>query len=475
MPAMADAGMAHARSGEQGLWRNRNWRLLFTGQAVSMTGDFIFDVTVVLWIATRIAVGQTWAPLAVGGALIAVAAPVMLIGPFAGVFVDRWDRRRTMMAADVIRAVLVASLLLVPVFEDRLSVAAQLVCVYGVVALASAAAQFFNGSRFAIIANVIPPQDQPRASAIGQTVVAVAGVVGPPLAAPLLFSVGIQWALIVNALSFLISYVATQQMRVEAVPAPAEAKPSFRRELAEGARFFVRSRVLVGLMICIVVVQLGIGAINALDVFFVTDNLHAAASALGTLGAAFGLGSIVGALIAAAIGNRLNPVVLFWSMLAFTGVVVIGYSRADTLAVGFALLLVAGAPIAIVNSVAGPILLNAAPQHLLGRIMAVFNPIQQASSIVGMAVVTYLASTSLRGLDIRILGIHFGRIDVIFFIAGVLIVAAGLWVAIPLRAVDTSPITAAHVPAQPEPHAVTGVAELSAAGDGSAATLDDRA
>jgi MFS family permease len=466
MPAMADALTAPHAETAQGLWRNRNWRLLFTGQAVSMIGDFIFDVTVVLWIATRIAVGQTWAPLAVGGALIAVAAPVMLIGPFAGVFVDRWDRRRTMMAADLIRAVLVASLLLVPVFEDRLSVAAQLACLYGVVALASGTAQFFNGSRFAIIANVIPPKDQPRASAVGQTVVAGASVIGPPLAAPLLFSVGLQWALIANALSFVISYVVTQQMRVSAVPQDdTAAKPSFWRELAEGTRFFIRSRVLVALVICIVVVQLGIGAINALDVFFVTDNLHAAASALGTLGAAFGLGSIVGALIATAIGNRINPVLLFWSMLALTGVIVIAYSRADTLAVGFALLLVAGAPIAIVNSVAGPILLNSAPQHLLGRVMAVINPIQQASSIVGMALVTYLASTSLRGLDIRIVGIHFGRIDIIFFIAGVLVVAAGLWVAIPLRAVDTSPITTARIPTQPEPQVVTGVAELSAASD----------
>ena len=72
-----------------GLWRNRDWRLLFSGQAVSLVGDFVFDVTVVLWVATVIAKDQPWAPLAVGGALIAAAAPVMLVGPFAGVFVDR--------------------------------------------------------------------------------------------------------------------------------------------------------------------------------------------------------------------------------------------------------------------------------------------------------------------------------------------------------------------------------------------------
>jgi hypothetical protein len=53
-------------AGGGGLWRNRNWRLLFAGQAISILGDFIFNVTLVLWIATVIARDRSWAPLAVG-------------------------------------------------------------------------------------------------------------------------------------------------------------------------------------------------------------------------------------------------------------------------------------------------------------------------------------------------------------------------------------------------------------------------
>jgi len=423
-----------------GLRRNRNWRLFFCGQAISLLGDNIFDVTIVLWIATIIARNQTWAPLAVGGALIAVAAPVMLVGPFAGVFVDRWDRRRTMMVADLVRAALIAGLLILPVVADRMSVAAQLTCVYAVVALASATAQFFNGARFGLLAGILAPSDQPRAGGINQTIVALAGIVGPPLAAPLLFSVGVSWALVANALSFVVSFLLVLSMRVPSREQPlAEAKPDFRRELVEGARFFGRSRVLRSLMISVVVATLGVGAINALDVFFITDNLHAPAGALGTLGAAFGIGSVVGALAATAISGRIRATLLFWTMLTLTGVAIMAYSRADTLAIGFVILLLAGVPISIVNSVAGPILMRATPQHLLGRVMAVFNPIQQVAAIGGMAVVTYLASTSLRGLDIRVAGVHFGRIDVIFFLAGVLVVAAGVWVGFPLRAIEKEP------------------------------------
>ena len=86
-------------SSRSGLWRNRNRRLLWLGQGVSATGDMVFTMTVLLWIATIIAKGQTWAPAAASGALIATAAPVLVVGPLAGVFVDMWDRRRTMLTS----------------------------------------------------------------------------------------------------------------------------------------------------------------------------------------------------------------------------------------------------------------------------------------------------------------------------------------------------------------------------------------
>src|SRR5262245_29685487 len=104
----------------------------------------------VLWVGTVLAAGQPWAPLAVSGVLIAVLAPVLLIGPFAGVFVDRWDRRRTMLRADLARAGLVGSLVvLVLLPAGTVPVSGQLAVGYAVVALASVAAQFFNPARFA--------------------------------------------------------------------------------------------------------------------------------------------------------------------------------------------------------------------------------------------------------------------------------------------------------------------------------------
>lgn len=203
--------MARTRSR---LARNRNWRWLFLGQGISLIGDTVFDITIVLWVGTIIAKGQPWAPQAVGAVLIAAAAPVFLVGPIAGVFADRWDRRRIMMTTDIIRAVLIASLTLVALNAENMSTGAQLAAAYGVVALASTAAQFFNPSRFGVISMVVDEEDQARAFGLSQATVSAATVIGPPLAAPLLFSVGVEWALVVNTVSFLVSFVAVRMIRL---------------------------------------------------------------------------------------------------------------------------------------------------------------------------------------------------------------------------------------------------------------------
>jgi MFS family permease len=71
----------------------------------------VFTTTLVLWVAVYIAPGQSWAPLAVSGVMIAALLPTLLVGPIAGVFVDRWEKRTTMLRMDAIRAILVALLL----------------------------------------------------------------------------------------------------------------------------------------------------------------------------------------------------------------------------------------------------------------------------------------------------------------------------------------------------------------------------
>jgi len=421
-----------------GLRRNRNFRLLWLGQAISFVGDYVFDTTIVLWVGTVLAAGQSWAPLAVSGVLISVLAPALFIGPFAGVFVDRWDRRRTMLLADVVRAVLVGLLLvLVLLPAGSVPMAGQLVVTYAVVTLASVAAQFFNPARFALLGAVVAPADQPRAASLGQATASFAGIVGPPLAAPLLFTLGVEWALVVNAVSFLASYVAVRAVRVPVAASPAGGPASgVITEFREGLRFFAGNRALVAVVGAAVIVMAGAGAVNALDVFFVVENLGVAPKFYGLLGAAFDIGAVAGALLAAAYAARIGVNRSFWLGLILAGLAFVVYSRSTDLVVALVVLLLTGVPIAVVNSVVGPIALRETPQHLLGRVMSVFNPVVQLASIGSIAVASALASTVLHDLDTTVLGIRFRTFDTIFLVSGLFIVAGGVWARRALRGTD---------------------------------------
>src|SRR5271156_1090506 len=76
---------------------NGNYAKLWYGQAVSAVGDTVFGTTLVLWVSQDLAGGRSWAPAAVSGILVAATVAFALVGPIAGVFVDRWNRKSTMM------------------------------------------------------------------------------------------------------------------------------------------------------------------------------------------------------------------------------------------------------------------------------------------------------------------------------------------------------------------------------------------
>lgn len=420
-----------------GLWRNRSWQRLWLGQAVSLTGDSMFDITILLWVATVIAKGRPWAPAAATGVLIAAAVPVLVVGPLAGVFVDRWNRRHTMMACDAFRMAVITCALAVPAIGHAAGRGAELSAVYLAVALESAAAQFFNPSRLATLGRIVPSAEhRAKASGLLQATSSLATIIGPPVAAPLFFASGAQWALIIDAASFAGSLAAISTMSVPEAPAdtaPAAAAPNFRQEFLTGARFFASSRTLLALCGGVVIATFGTGALNALEVFFVTDNLHTAASWLGVLVGATGVGAILGSLLGGWAAARVGSARIFQAGLISGGIFLGVFSRMTVFSLAVAVGVLVGMMFGALNAAAPPLFLAEIPQHLIGRVMAIFNPIQQLAAISSMALAGLLASTALRSLHADVAGLAFGPINTIFGFSSLLIVAAGCAVMFTLR------------------------------------------
>src|ERR1700729_1153766 len=229
---------------------NRNYAKLWYGQAVSAVGDTVFGTTLVLWVSQVLASGRAWAPAAVSGILIAAAAAFALVGPIAGVFVDRWNRKSTMMRTEVIRAAMVAGLIglsFVPVRD--LPVGFWLAAVYLVVFVLNAAGQFFSLARFATTGDVVHGEkDRMRAVGLGEVTTSAAAIIGPPIAAPLLFTVGLRWALAANAASYVVPSRPPPSRGLPPGPGPpgsgGAGRTSLHAEFSVGLRLFARNRFL---------------------------------------------------------------------------------------------------------------------------------------------------------------------------------------------------------------------------------------
>ena len=177
----------------KGLLINRNFAWMASGQAISNLGDFVYSTTLFIWVFTI-----THSAAAVSGVLAAQYLPVFLLGPLAGVLVDRWNRRQTMLISDLIRAVAVTLPLIVPP-------SLRLQAIYASVFLISALGRFFMPAESGVLQVIVAEKQQMRAASIKQATFALSIILGPALASPLYFAVGPVLAILINAVSYLVS------------------------------------------------------------------------------------------------------------------------------------------------------------------------------------------------------------------------------------------------------------------------------
>jgi len=419
---------------------SRAFALLWAGQSVSNLGDWVFNTTLMLWIALGLGHTQPWAPAAVSGVLIARFVPTLLIGPIAGVFVDRWDKRRTLLWADALRALLIAFLAPVAVLAS-LPLAWRLGAVYGVVALTTLCAQFFDPARLALIGDVVAEPDRPRASGLEQVTMSLAFVVGPALAAPLYVALGAQWAILADALSFVLSFLLVLRLRTPRLPLEgvANERNHAGREFAAGLRIIAGNRVLRTLFVAAILTLLGFGSINALDIFFATGTLHVAAGLYGVLEGSVGAGLLAGAIVGGLYAGRLGLTRVLWLSLVALGLLVLVYARLTGFGPALFVLFLVGVPNGTLNVVINPLLLQVTPRAFVGRVSAVLMPVMSVAALLSIVVSGVLDSTVLHGFHARLLGVNVGPIDTIFSAAGLLGIAGGLYAFLNLRHVSGAP------------------------------------
>jgi MFS family permease len=215
--------------------------------------------------------------LAVSGLMISFTLPRLFFGLLAGVFVDRWDRRRTMFISDVLRAGI--TLLMIPAFLSE-----NLAALYALAFVMSSIGTVFNPAKGAIIPNLVSEDQLLSANSLSQTSQMLAVLVGPALAGFTLkvAGEGNEWvAFIVDSISYTVSAAAILAIRMsrraQAPSVSSEASQVIdgvgpvRRvwdDLLVGLKTLILSRVMAGLTVIFAITMLGIGAINVLWIVY---------------------------------------------------------------------------------------------------------------------------------------------------------------------------------------------------------------
>ena len=281
-------------------WRilagRRDLRLVLSAGIISMTGDWILTIGLIYTVYA--ATGST---VASALAMASAFAPQVLLGAVAGVFADRWDRKRTMIAADLLLAAGLLPLLLV-------RGAAQVWIVFAVMFWEGAVQQFFSPAQQAMVPRLVPDDELVTANAASGQVANVSRLAGSALGGLLAAFGGLLAVTLADAASFLASAALLAKVRTSGRTASRPGGPVRARlgqvgaDLRDGLRLATRHRMLRVLMIFALVTSVGEGAMSTLFTPFVEHVLHGTPQDLGLIIAA----QAVGGMVAAASGHRLR-------------------------------------------------------------------------------------------------------------------------------------------------------------------------
>lgn len=283
--------------------RQRNFALLWFGQMVSVAGDWVLGITLPFYVFKL-----TGSALATGAMYIASALPPVLIGSVAGVFVDRWDRRRTMIAADLLRAAALLILLLVRSPRD-------LWLIYIPVLLMTAFSQFFGPAENALLPGLVDRSQLVEANSLNSVGRNVAHLVAPPLGGLLFAWFGLHSVVLFDSASFLFSallialIVVPRQTAPEAQPVPSAARGwgPFWREWTSGLRIVRREPLISSLFLVLGIAMISEGIIEVLLVPWIRQWLEGDTVLLGTLMSAQAVGSLLGGGAIGWLGKKVAP------------------------------------------------------------------------------------------------------------------------------------------------------------------------
>ena len=289
-------------------------RRLWIAQVVSTFGDFLALFAVINFFTFHL----NAQPQQVTGLQIAYLLPIAVLGVLAGVFVDRWPLKPTLVTSDLLRAILCLLLLF----------AGTTLQFYFVMAAISVVSSFFGPAQGVAIRSAVPLHGLRSANALMQQVMFGMRVIGPPIAGLLYALLGARVCYVADSVSFLCSGLLIASLALSRpfpaalsdTPAPASASPSkglasILPDMREGIHFIVHHAEVLFVILALAAGMFIIGCFGPLIAVYTRDSLRASTGTYSIISAMIGAGMLVGVNILNTAGKKLKNATLVYSGL----------------------------------------------------------------------------------------------------------------------------------------------------------------
>ena len=292
--------------------------------------------------------------------------PIFLFSIIGGVVADRTERRKILLVSQYIQMGSAATLTILVAFG--LTHVWPILCL----SFVSGFAQAFGGPAYqALIPTLVDRDDMPNAIALNSIQFNLAVTVGPALAGMTLAHLGEKWCFGLNALSFLAPVISLSIISARYLP--EKSGESMFKSLKQGIHFIWRQGAMVALIILAFAMTFLSMPMRTYIPVFVKDIFHRGPETYGNLLSLMGVGSIVGSLGVASLGNISKKGRFALSMLVLLGAGIAGFSLSKFLPVSYAMLLLVGASMMAVFATVTSLVQLSVTNEMRGRVMSVYN------------------------------------------------------------------------------------------------------
>lgn len=399
------------------LLRNKNFSFLWFSQIISNFGDRLNQMALIGLIYARTP-GSTFE---LAKLLSFTIIPVFLVGPIAGIYVDRWNRKYTMIFCDVLRGLLV---LLIPL---AIIYSGSMVPVYIVVFIVFSTTRFFLPSKLAIIPDIVHKDKLLLANSLTSTTMMIATVIGFGFGGIIVGMVGARGGFYIDSLTYFISAVMVSFVVLgfkQAVKAKTSKeklrgliKKTILSDIKEGLLYLKDHKDIRMVANTMFILMAGVGSTYVLIIVFVQEMLDSSTAYLGLLAMFLGAGLFLGSMVYGRFGSKLCKRKVINFGLFITGLIVVVFSLClqwwpyfSVAALVSMILGVFASPIAVSSNT---LLHEVMKDEMRGRIFSLLDVIMHIAFLVFMVLTSVIAEWIGKGTILVVVGLILSTVGLV--------------------------------------------------------------